>query len=134
MYQSPPSYSSAALAVEARGDSSLRVVTSTALIAAVGFLPAALATGKGAEVQRPLATVVIGGLLVAMLTYVLPPFVAHLSGWRSSREVKSSTPTNGFSSASGRRFGVETKTTKSHELKRNSERAAPEDRSGPAHQ
>jgi cobalt-zinc-cadmium resistance protein CzcA len=47
--------------------SSLRVVTSTALIAAVGFLPAALATGKGAEVQRPLATVVIGGLLVAML-------------------------------------------------------------------
>lgn len=47
--------------------SSLRVVTSTALIAAVGFLPAALATGKGAEVQRPLATVVIGGLLVSML-------------------------------------------------------------------
>jgi cobalt-zinc-cadmium resistance protein CzcA len=47
--------------------SSLRVVTSTALIAAVGFLPAAMATGKGAEVQRPLATVVIGGLLVAML-------------------------------------------------------------------
>jgi cobalt-zinc-cadmium resistance protein CzcA len=47
--------------------SSLRVVTSTALIAAVGFLPAALATGKGAEVQRPLATVVIGGLLMAVI-------------------------------------------------------------------
>lgn len=47
--------------------SSLRVVSSTALIAAVGFLPAALATGKGAEVQRPLATVVIGGLLLSIL-------------------------------------------------------------------
>jgi cobalt-zinc-cadmium resistance protein CzcA len=47
--------------------SSLRVVASTALIAAVGFIPAALAAGKGAEVQRPLATVVIGGLLMSML-------------------------------------------------------------------
>lgn len=46
---------------------SLRAPLSTALVAAVGFIPAAIATGTGAEVQRPLATVVIGGLIVAML-------------------------------------------------------------------
>ena len=46
---------------------SLRAIMSTALVAAIGFVPAAIATGTGAEVQRPLATVVIGGLVVAML-------------------------------------------------------------------
>lgn len=46
---------------------SLRAPLSTALVAAVGFIPAAFATGTGAEVQRPLATVVIGGLIVAMV-------------------------------------------------------------------
>lgn len=46
---------------------SLRARISTALIAAVGFIPAAIATGKGAEVQRPLATVVIGGLIMGMI-------------------------------------------------------------------
>jgi cobalt-zinc-cadmium resistance protein CzcA len=46
---------------------SLRARISTAMIAAVGFVPAAIATGKGAEVQRPLATVVIGGLILGML-------------------------------------------------------------------
>lgn len=46
---------------------SLRAIASTALVAAVGFVPAAIATGMGAEVQRPLATVVIGGLVAAML-------------------------------------------------------------------
>jgi len=50
---------------------SLRARISTALIAAIGFVPAALATGAGAEVQRPLATVVIGGLLVSMLISLL---------------------------------------------------------------
>ncbi len=44
---------------------SLRAPISTALVAALGFVPAALATGTGAEVQRPLATVVIGGLAVS---------------------------------------------------------------------
>ena len=46
----------------------------TALIASVGFLPMALATGTGAEVQRPLATVVIGGILssTALTLVVLP--------------------------------------------------------------
>jgi len=50
---------------------SLRARVSTALIAAIGFVPAALATGAGAEVQRPLATVVIGGLLVSMFISLL---------------------------------------------------------------
>ncbi len=70
--------------------SSLRVVVSTALIAAVGFIPAALATGKGAEVQRPLATVVIGGLLVSMMLSLpaLPSMllVATRMGRRSKTE------------------------------------------------
>jgi cobalt-zinc-cadmium resistance protein CzcA len=46
---------------------SLRARISTALIAAIGFVPAAIATGAGAEVQRPLATTVIGGLAVSLL-------------------------------------------------------------------
>jgi len=50
---------------------SLRAPLSTALIAALGFIPAALATGAGAEVQRPLATVVIGGLVASMLLSLL---------------------------------------------------------------
>ena len=52
----------------------MRPVLMTALVASLGFLPIALATSAGAEVQRPLATVVIGGLLTStMLTlFVLP--------------------------------------------------------------
>lgn len=46
----------------------------TALVASLGFLPMAISTGDGAEVQRPLATVVIGGLLIAtILTLVVLP-------------------------------------------------------------
>ena len=48
-----------------------RAPFSTALVAAIGFIPAAIATGTGAEVQRPLATVVIGGLLVGMVLSML---------------------------------------------------------------
>jgi cobalt-zinc-cadmium resistance protein CzcA len=52
----------------------LRPVLMTALVASLGFLPMALATGTGAEVQRPLATVVIGGILTATaLTLVVLP-------------------------------------------------------------
>ncbi|MDR3228146.1 MAG: efflux RND transporter permease subunit [Puniceicoccales bacterium] len=52
----------------------LRPVLTTALVASLGFLPMALATGAGAEVQRPLATVVIGGILSAtFLTLLLVP-------------------------------------------------------------
>ena len=46
----------------------------TALVASLGFVPMAIATGAGAEVQRPLATVVIGGILSStFLTLVLLP-------------------------------------------------------------
>lgn len=52
----------------------LRPVLMTAFVASLGFLPMALSTGEGAEVQRPLATVVIGGLLIAtfLTLFVLP--------------------------------------------------------------
>lgn len=52
----------------------LRPVLMTALVASLGFIPMALATGTGAEVQRPLATVVIGGILSStVLTLVVLP-------------------------------------------------------------
>ncbi|MCI0452450.1 MAG: efflux RND transporter permease subunit, partial [Candidatus Latescibacteria bacterium] len=52
----------------------LRPVLMTALVAALGFVPMAIATGSGAEVQRPLATVVIGGILSStFLTLVVLP-------------------------------------------------------------
>ncbi|NOS99466.1 MAG: CusA/CzcA family heavy metal efflux RND transporter [Phycisphaerales bacterium] len=52
----------------------LRPVLMTALVASLGFVPMALATGTGAEVQRPLATVVIGGLISStLLTLVVLP-------------------------------------------------------------
>jgi cobalt-zinc-cadmium resistance protein CzcA len=52
----------------------LRPVLITALVASLGFIPMALATSRGAEIQRPLATVVIGGLITATLLtlYLLP--------------------------------------------------------------
>ena len=52
----------------------LRPVLMTAFVASLGFLPMAISTGSGAEVQRPLATVVIGGLLLAtfLTLFVLP--------------------------------------------------------------
>jgi cobalt-zinc-cadmium resistance protein CzcA len=51
----------------------------TALVASLGFVPMAIATGTGAEVQRPLATVVIGGLITATaLTLFVLPAIARL--------------------------------------------------------
>ena len=52
----------------------LRPVLMTALVASLGFVPMAIATGTGAEVQRPLATVVIGGIIssTALTLIVLP--------------------------------------------------------------
>ena len=49
----------------------LRPVLMTALVASLGFIPMALATSAGAEVQRPLATVVIGGLITSTLLTLL---------------------------------------------------------------
>ena len=52
----------------------LRPVLMTALVASLGFVPMALNTGTGAEVQRPLATVVIGGIVSStLLTLLLLP-------------------------------------------------------------
>lgn len=52
----------------------LRPVVMTALVASLGFVPMAIATGTGAEVQKPLATVVIGGLISAtVLTLLVLP-------------------------------------------------------------
>ncbi len=60
----------------------LRPVLMTALVASLGFVPMALSTGTGAEVQRPLATVVIGGLIssTALTLLVLPALYAILAG------------------------------------------------------
>lgn len=66
--------------------SRLRAVLTTALVAIVGFIPMALAHGAGAEVQKPLATVVIGGLLTAtaLTLLVLPTFAAKAVRHRAS--------------------------------------------------
>ena len=63
----------------------LRPVLITALVASIGFLPMALSTEAGAEIQRPLATVVIGGLITSTLLtlYLLPA----LYPWFSSKEI-----------------------------------------------
>ena len=65
-----------------------RPVVMTALVASLGFVPMALATGTGAEVQRPLATVVIGGLLTAtvLTLLVLPALYAYFAPRRSRPE------------------------------------------------
>ena len=62
----------------------MRPVLMTALVASLGFLPMALASSAGAEVQRPLATVVIGGLITSTLLtlFVLPSLYAWLEGRR----------------------------------------------------
>jgi cobalt-zinc-cadmium resistance protein CzcA len=67
----------------------LRPVLMTALVAAIGFIPMALATSTGAEVQRPLATVVIGGILSSTaLTLLVLPVLYHLVHWRDASTVE----------------------------------------------
>ncbi|MCC6132072.1 MAG: efflux RND transporter permease subunit, partial [Acidobacteria bacterium] len=57
----------------------LRPVLMTALVASLGFVPMALSSGNGAEVQRPLATVVIGGIISStLLTLVVLPALYRL--------------------------------------------------------
>ena len=60
----------------------------TAITDAAGFLPMAISTGVGAEVQRPLATVIIGGVLTSTLLtlFVLPLVLDVSSRWRNRHE------------------------------------------------
>lgn len=67
--------------------SRLKPVLMTALVASIGFLPMALSTGAGAEVQRPLASVVIGGIVTSTLLtlIVLPTLYEMMEEWVSRR-------------------------------------------------
>jgi cobalt-zinc-cadmium resistance protein CzcA len=69
-----------------------RPVATTALVASLGFVPMAIATGTGAEVQKPLATVVIGGLISATILtlVVLPALYVTFHKARASSESESS--------------------------------------------
>ena len=68
----------------------LRPVLTTALVAAIGFLPMAISTRAGAEVQRPLATVVIGGVLSStVLSLLILPVLLDLLVVRRSRTQES---------------------------------------------
>jgi len=59
----------------------------TATVAALGFVPMALATGRGAEVQRPLATVVIGGIISSTaLTLLVLPCLYRIFHARDARD------------------------------------------------
>lgn len=76
--------------------SRLRPVLMTALVASLGFVPMALSTGTGAEVQRPLATVVIGGLITStvLTLFVLPVLYSMSHRDRKGAEAKSAQPNN----------------------------------------
>lgn len=70
----------------------LRPVLMTALVASLGFLPMAVSTGVGAEVQRPLATVVIGGVISSMVMSLLVLRVLYLV-FRPPSRISKGTPT-----------------------------------------
>ena len=73
----------------------LRPVAMTALVASLGFVPMAIATETGAEIQRPLATVVIGGLISATLLtlIVLPALYARFGKAATPKATKRPTET-----------------------------------------
>jgi cobalt-zinc-cadmium resistance protein CzcA len=82
-------------AVRSAAEQRLRPVLMTALVASLGFLPMALNTGMGAEVQRPLATVVIGGLASStLLTLVVLPvlYVLFRRRGRDDGKVRATAP------------------------------------------
>ena len=69
-------------AIKQGAESRFRPVLMTALVASLGFIPMALATSAGAEVQRPLATVVIGGLITStLLTLFILPTLCNWFGY-----------------------------------------------------
>ena len=74
-------------AIREAAETRLRPVLMTALVAALGFVPMALSTGLGAEIQRPLATVVIGGIATSTLAtlLVLPVLYAALGAKEAAR-------------------------------------------------
>jgi cobalt-zinc-cadmium resistance protein CzcA len=75
----------------------LRPVLMTASVAALGFIPMALSTGAGAEVQKPLATVVIGGLITAtFLTLVVLPLLYIIFSSKRKTKVKRAVAIIGF--------------------------------------
>jgi len=76
-------------AIQKAAELRLRPVLLTAFVASLGFLPMAFSSAPGSEVQRPLATVVIGGLVSATLLtlFVLPTMYARV--YRKTRKVKS---------------------------------------------
>jgi cobalt-zinc-cadmium resistance protein CzcA len=80
-------------AVKEGAQSRLRPVIMTALMAALGLLPAALSTGIGSETQKPLAVVVIGGLISAtiLVMIVLPVIYITIHRARQKKEIKRST-------------------------------------------
>ena len=63
----------------------LRPVLMTTLVASLGFVPMALSTSPGSEVQRPLASVVIGGLITStvLTLFVLPVLYLALARWQA---------------------------------------------------
>ncbi|HEX7379117.1 MAG TPA: CusA/CzcA family heavy metal efflux RND transporter [Pirellulales bacterium] len=74
-------------AIERAAVGSLRTVLMTAAVASVGFIPMASSTGFGAEVQRPLATVVIGGIISStLMTLFILPVLYHLALRRAAGE------------------------------------------------
>jgi cobalt-zinc-cadmium resistance protein CzcA len=74
-------------AIEQAAERRLRPVLMTALVASLGFVPMALNTGIGAEVQRPLATVVIGGIVSStLLTLLVLPVLYSMIGRRPQME------------------------------------------------
>jgi cobalt-zinc-cadmium resistance protein CzcA len=88
----------------------LRPVLMTALVASLGFVPMALSTAPGAEVQRPLATVVIGGLITAtLLTLFVLPTLYELIAQKPPQMVQSAS-----SPAKNLDNGGENETTDSH--------------------
>ncbi len=75
-------------AVKQGAEERFRPVLMTALVASLGFIPMALARGVGAEIPKPLATVVIGGLISSTILtlYLLPVLYAWVEGWRALRK------------------------------------------------
>ncbi len=84
-------------AIEEAAATRLRPVLMTAAVAALGFIPMALNTGVGAEVQRPLATVVIGGMVTSTIAtlLVLPTLYAGFAKPRAAEVAEPPEPNGG---------------------------------------